>query len=85
MCNPMQYCWKLLHPTNEYDNKECPKDAEAYEKVRDGHSHSCSLSDHTHTILFIQGRYPFYFIILETLFKCKHVNIISKQLKRIDT
>ena len=30
----LQYCWKLLHPTNEYDNKECPKEAEAYEKVR---------------------------------------------------
>jgi len=29
-----QYSWKLLHPTNEYDNKECPKDAEAYERVR---------------------------------------------------
>lgn len=34
VCNVLQYCWKLLHPTNEYDNKECPKDAEAYEKVR---------------------------------------------------
>ena len=30
---PVQYSWKLLHPTNEYDNKECPKDAEAYERV----------------------------------------------------
>ena len=30
----MQYSWKLLHPTNEYDNKDCPKDAEAYERVR---------------------------------------------------
>ena len=29
----LQYSWKLLHPTNEYDNKECPKDAEAYERV----------------------------------------------------
>lgn len=28
-----QYSWKLLHPTNEYDNKDCPKDAEAYERV----------------------------------------------------
>lgn len=27
------YSWKLLHPTNEYDNKECPKDAEAYERA----------------------------------------------------
>ncbi|KAL5460570.1 hypothetical protein EMCRGX_G034022 [Ephydatia muelleri] len=27
------YSWKLLHPTNEYDNKECPKEAEAYEKA----------------------------------------------------
>jgi hypothetical protein len=30
----LQYSWKLLHPTNEYDNKECPKEAEAYERVR---------------------------------------------------
>ena len=29
----MQYSWKLLHPTNEYDNKACPKEAEAYERV----------------------------------------------------
>ena len=29
----LQYSWKLLHPTNEYDNKDCPKDAEAYERV----------------------------------------------------
>ena len=29
----LQYSWKLLHPTNEYDNKECPKEAEAYERV----------------------------------------------------
>ena len=31
----LQYSWKLLHPTNEYDNKECPKEAEAYERVCD--------------------------------------------------
>ncbi len=29
----VQYSWKLLHPTNEYDNKDCPKEAEAYERV----------------------------------------------------
>ena len=29
-----QYSWKLLHPTNHYDNKDCPPEAEDYEKVR---------------------------------------------------
>ena len=27
------YSWKLLHPTNHYDNKDCPPEAEDYEKA----------------------------------------------------
>ena len=33
MCPFLQYSWKLLHPTNHYDNKDCPSTAEDYEKV----------------------------------------------------
>lgn len=28
------YSWKLLHPTDHHQNKECPKEAEEYERVR---------------------------------------------------
>lgn len=28
------YSWKLLHPTDHHQNKECPQDAEEYERVR---------------------------------------------------
>ena len=30
----LQYAWKLLHPTDKYSNRECPDDAEEYERVR---------------------------------------------------
>lgn len=29
-----QYSWKLLHPTDQHQNKDCPADAEEYERVR---------------------------------------------------
>lgn len=29
------YSWKLLHPTDHHMNKECPQEAEEYERVRD--------------------------------------------------
>lgn len=29
------YSWKLLHPTDHHQNKECPKEAEEYERVSD--------------------------------------------------
>lgn len=29
----VQYAWKLLHPTDKYTNRECPDDAEEYERV----------------------------------------------------
>ena len=29
-----QYSWKLLHPTDPHQNKECPQSAEEYERVR---------------------------------------------------
>lgn len=32
------YSWKLLHPTDHHMNKECPQEAEEYERVR-----SCAL------------------------------------------
>ena len=28
-----QFSWKLLHPTNHSENRSCPEEAEAYEKV----------------------------------------------------
>lgn len=28
------YSWKLLHPTDHHMNKECPQEAEEYERVR---------------------------------------------------
>ena len=28
------YSWKLLHPTDNRTNNECPKDSEEYERVR---------------------------------------------------
>ena len=27
------YSWKLLHPTDHHMNKECPQEAEEYERV----------------------------------------------------
>lgn len=27
------YSWKLLHPTDHHQNKECPLEAEEYERV----------------------------------------------------
>lgn len=27
------YSWKLLHPTDHHQNKECPQEAEEYERV----------------------------------------------------
>lgn len=27
------YSWKLLHPTDHHQNKECPVEAEEYERV----------------------------------------------------
>lgn len=28
-----QYSWKLVHPTDKYSNKECPDNAEEYERA----------------------------------------------------
>lgn len=28
------YSWKLLHPTDHHQNKDCPAEAEEYERVR---------------------------------------------------
>ena len=28
------YSWKLLHPTDHHQNKECPQNAEEYERVK---------------------------------------------------
>lgn len=28
------YSWKLLHPTDHHQNKECPPEAEEYERVK---------------------------------------------------
>ena len=28
------YSWKLLHPTDHHQNKDCPPEAEEYERVR---------------------------------------------------
>lgn len=28
------YSWKLLHPTDHHMNKECPQEAEEYERVK---------------------------------------------------
>lgn len=30
---PLQYSWKLVHPTDKYSNKECPDNAEEYERA----------------------------------------------------
>ena len=30
------YSWKLLHPTDHHQNKECPQEAEEYERVSTG-------------------------------------------------
>lgn len=30
---PPQYSWKLVHPTDKYSNKECPDNAEEYERA----------------------------------------------------
>lgn len=29
----LQYSWKLVHPTDKYSNKECPDNAEEYERA----------------------------------------------------
>lgn len=31
--SPPQYSWKLVHPTDKYSNKECPDNAEEYERA----------------------------------------------------
>lgn len=31
--SPSQYSWKLVHPTDKYSNKECPDNAEEYERA----------------------------------------------------
>ena len=36
--------WKLLHPTDPHQNKECPQEAEEYERV----SHLSSLNKNSH-------------------------------------
>ena len=46
----LQYSWKLLHPTNHYDNKECPTTAEDYEKVT---HKTLTPRVHTHTSSFL--------------------------------
>lgn len=28
-----QYSWKLLHPTDQHQNNDCPTDAEEYERA----------------------------------------------------
>ena len=28
-----QYSWKLVHPTDKYSNKDCPDNAEEYERA----------------------------------------------------
>lgn len=30
---PLQYSWKLVHPTDKYSNKDCPDSAEEYERA----------------------------------------------------
>lgn len=30
---PRQYSWKLVHPTDKYSNKDCPDNAEEYERA----------------------------------------------------
>lgn len=32
-CLSTQYSWKLVHPTDKYSNKECPDNAEEYERA----------------------------------------------------
>lgn len=29
----LQYSWKLVHPTDKYSNKDCPDNAEEYERA----------------------------------------------------
>lgn len=33
LTSPPQYSWKLVHPTDKYSNKECPDNAEEYERA----------------------------------------------------
>lgn len=33
LCFFLQYSWKLLHPTDPRENKDCPQTAEEYERV----------------------------------------------------
>jgi len=33
MFSCLQYSWKLVHPTDKYSNKECPDNAEEYERA----------------------------------------------------
>lgn len=51
-----QYSWKLLNPTDPHKNKECPHEAEEYERVSDQQSETHELE-----IYILESSSPLYY------------------------